>query len=329
MKSICIIGDNGHYHSVLEAVRENPSEYQTLCISPGFPGENISGLKNAVDSAGIGYREHGDYQTMLQNETFDAAVVCSEFNLHAEISLHAMKKGVHVLCEKPLCTTREDYERLSRYAGSVKVKISAMLAMRYEPQFYAAYKAIRSGEIGNVRLLQAQKSYKLGERPAFYRKRDSYGGTILWVGIHAIDWIQWLSGESFVSVSALHSNMENFGHGDLETTAAAQYAMTNNAIATVTCDYYRPDAAPTHGDDRIRVTGTKGVVEVRNDGAFLLNGKGSVTLPHDKKLNSFDDFIRYINGAADVRLDMEQSFAATLAALKALESADTGATVVF
>jgi len=44
-----------------------------------------------------------------------------------------------------------------------------MLNMRYEPALRAAYNAVRAGAVGEVRVLHAQKSYRLGTRPDFFR----------------------------------------------------------------------------------------------------------------------------------------------------------------
>ena len=62
---------------------------------------------------------------------------------------------------------------------------------------------MRDGTVGQIRLMNAQKSYKLGRRNEFYKIRSTYGGTIPWVGSHAIDWLYWFSGEKFESVLPL------------------------------------------------------------------------------------------------------------------------------
>ena len=43
-------------------------------------------------------------------------------------------------------------------------------------------------------------------------------------------------------------------------------------------DYLRPDAAPTHGDDRLRVAGSKGVLEIRDGRCILITQADG---PHD------------------------------------------------
>lgn len=51
-----------------------------------------------------------------------------------------------------------------------------MQTMRYEPTFYTAWRQVRQGKIGKVRLINGQKSYKLGTRPPFFYDPLCFGG---------------------------------------------------------------------------------------------------------------------------------------------------------
>src|SRR5690606_40743306 len=94
----------------------------------------------------------------------------------------------------------------------------------------------------------------------FFKTRKNYGGTIPWVGSHAIDWLHWFSGEEFQAVYATHSSLYNREHGDLEVSALCQFKFSNEVMGSVNIDYLRPQNAPSHDDDRIRVAGTQGEI---------------------------------------------------------------------
>ena len=329
MIKICIIGCEGHYDPVLEAAVKHPEAYEIAGIAPGSAEEDIAPLAQELRAIGLFCTVYDAYDVMLNAVKPDVAVVCPPFYLNAEVSLYALQRSIHVYCEKPLATTWRDYLLLEAAVRASDAQITTMLTYRYDPVFRAAHEAVRSGEIGTVRMLQAQKSYKLGCRPSFYRNRLTYGGTLPWVGIHAIDWIAWLSGERFQSVYANHSSWENSGHGELEAIAAAQFTMSNHCLATMTCDFYRPEAADTHGDDRVRVVGTKGIVEIIGRTATCLNHRGIVTLQPEQPMNGFEDFVRFTKGRSHPRLTPEASLYATKAALLALQSADTHSAVKF
>ena len=65
----------------------------------------------------------------------------------------------------------------------------------------------------------------------------------------------------FRSVRALQHCGER-SRGTLATAAHCIFALDSGAVASADIDYMRPEGAPTHGDDRMRAVGEKGVIEV-------------------------------------------------------------------
>ncbi|MFA6931085.1 MAG: gfo/Idh/MocA family oxidoreductase, partial [Lentisphaeria bacterium] len=175
-----------------------------------------------------------------------------------------------------------------------------------------------------------QKSYKLGKRPDFYRKRTTYGGTIPWVGSHAIDWILFFSGADFECVTAFHDASDNFEHGELEIVAHCLFRMKNGIIADAGIDYLRPASAATHGDDRIRIAGTQGVIEVINGRLLLIDANGSrelQVLPPEREL--FSDYVTELLTSRHALVDDADTIKLARAVLLARESADTCKTICF
>src|SRR5207244_10593595 len=114
---------------------------------------------------------------------------------------------------------------------------------RYDPGFATARRLIAEGAVGDVRLIDARKSYKLGKRDSFYRERSTYGGTIPWIGSHAIDWIMWLGGAAIESVTAQQSASHNDGYGTMERSAVFQFRLAGERFVSVSIDYLRPESA--------------------------------------------------------------------------------------
>jgi len=232
-----------------------------------------------------------------------------------------------VFCEKPAAITMEQFEAVSQALRGSSTKLYTMLTERFEPTFYTAYRAVADGLAGTARLIDARKSYKLGVRPEYYKSRETYAGTLSWVGIHAIDRIYRASGKRFQSVFARSSNGFNRGHGDLETSAVCCYEMEDGVLASFTCDYYRPAAAETHGDDRLRIVGTHGVIEVMDSIVRYLHGGGSEVLPLLEPPPIFEEFLRYIRTGESACLTTEDCMYTTYIALKTMESSDIGTIV--
>jgi len=352
---LCFVGTAGHVNVVTDAL-PHPS-WEAVAVCPAWPDEDISWLVSRLREKGQEVSLFNDYCRMLDEARPDAVVICGYNGQHGSMCIEAASRGIHIMCEKPLCTSMEEYEELTKALVRTGAKIAGMHTYRFHDVFAGAYEAIKGGEIGVVRLLDARKSYKMGRRPWHFTKRDTFGGILSWVGIHAIDWLRWLSGEEFVSVFAQQSALHNDDHGEMETTGVACFAMTGGVTAVMTCDYYRPGEAHTHGDDRVRIVGTKGVLEIMDGQAILLSGEGTgaavgaesgdVTTDAKAEIAAFGpskggrvitpvstvdaltDFTRLIRGERSVLLTQDDSLQATRAALLVTESADTSKLVCF
>jgi hypothetical protein len=116
--------------------------------------------------------------------------------------------------------------------------------------------------------------------------------------------------------------------GEMETTTATSFRMDNNGTATLHMDYSRPETAASHGDDRLRLAGTKGVAEYMSaTGVTLMTGsrKPMVVESLPPAGSVFVDFIRYAFGGAEPTLRLEEIYAACDATLAAHEAALEGA----
>ncbi len=322
---LCIVGSSGHYHYVLDPVRCNRNlSLEIAGIAPGSEGENIEGLHREVVNLGYKPLIYQDYRSMFDEINPDIAVINCYFGDLAKASREALARNINVFTEKPVATTLEDLESLKKTYEKSKKTFVAMLGIRYKPWFLTAHRYVEEGFIGEVRLLNAQKSYKLGRRGKNYKSREVYGGTVPWVGSHGVDWIRWFSREEFVSVYASHSSKDNRDHGDLEMTALCHFVLTNEVFASLTIDYFRPDSAPTHEDDRLRVVGTEGIIEVIKNKVLLIDDKipGIREIPLEPEGSIFLDFLKEVEGEGKCLVTAEDSFRVTEVCLKARQSAD-------
>ena len=184
-----------------------------------------------------------------------------------------------------------------------------------------------AGAIGKPLLVTGQKSYKLGRRPAFYADRALYGGTIPWIGIHVIDQALWLTGLSCKAVRGRHSRTANGGNGTMESAATVDITFQGGVEAQLHMDFLRPASAPTHGDDRIRIAGETGVLEVRGSRVWLIDGDhdGAEPLPAEPCEAIFDAFLRLCGDPSQRRDPIYRgidAFEATRIALAARDDAD-------
>lgn len=283
---VAIIGQSGHINYVLQEEQKN---FTLTGIAPGCSGERVD---PSLVTGEPGFREETDWKRLLDETKPDVVVVNTWYGYAPPVIIGALERGCHVFAEKPLAGTLEELERVEEAWGKSGKHLAAMFGIKYEAPFLKAHELIESGAIGQVRLLTGQKSYKLGRRPPFYSKRESYTGTIPWVGCHAVEWIYWLSGRKrAVDFTAFHSRIANGGNGDLEATAVCTMKLEEEILANVNIDYLRPQSAPTHGDDRVRVAGTEGILEVRGGKLHLIDSRGERIVPCGPEGSIFQDFL--------------------------------------
>ena len=57
-------------------------------------------------------KAYTDYKKMIDEIVPDVVHICTPHYLHAEMVVYALDKGVNVLCEKPLCISRDEIEQI-------------------------------------------------------------------------------------------------------------------------------------------------------------------------------------------------------------------------
>ena len=317
---ICIIGGCGHVYMIFEGIAASKGQH-VLCAYSGTEEDNINALHNMVQNAGIQAPYYTDYREMLDKEQPDICVVDNVFYRHSEAAAYALSKGITTFCEKPLAVSLPELDKVSSAAQSTGALLWAMQTARYDPLFYTARKLIKDGAIGDVLMLNGQKSYRLGSRPAFYHKRETFGGSIPWVAIHSIDTILSLVENKVESVYATHSVSGNQDHGELEASGQILLCFSDGVHAGINFDYLRPAAAPTHGDDRVRIAGTEGVLEVRAGQIHLIDKNGESQPELITPPSAWEAFADAHNGRPGL-ITTDSSIESTRIALLAREAAD-------
>jgi len=255
----------GYGHNILRHFPEG--EFSWAC--DGYDQEAL----NKAEAAGI-KNVFQDVETMLAEFTPDIVYVGSAYGRNGSIALRMLERGFSVVSEKPLATEAATFGHLVKATGGGKRGIVAELTMRGSPEITKVRELVQSGRIGSPVLIQAQKTYKFGnKRPSFYKEADLFGGIIPWVAIHAIDYAMWCSGLRYESVQATQGNRCFPDYPGMEDHAAMLFRMSGGVPCLITADFLRPRGAPSHGDDRLRITGSSGIVELRGDLVCVSDGE--------------------------------------------------------
>jgi predicted dehydrogenase len=291
---LALLGLDGHYGEILDPLPRLP-DVEIAAVSD--PDERkVAQLVRAPGFSSA--RAYTDYRRMLDGEHLDLVAVCNNNGERAAAILACVERKLHVIAEKPLATERADLDRVKEAVTRSGVRLSMLLPMRFTSPYLALQRIVSSGEIGEVAQIGAQKSYKAGERPAWMRRRATYGGTLPWIGIHMVDLMRWASGRDFTEVASFETKIGDFpGIGEMENSTATLFRMDNTGVATLRMDYLRPETAPSHGDDRLRLAGTRGIAEYQPAiGVTLVSAGRSPELVRDLPPDGsvFVDFVESV-----------------------------------
>lgn len=141
---------------------------------------------------------------------------------------------------------------------------------------------------------------------------------------HSLDIFRWVTGLDFTTVAAMHGNLGSPKLGETESYASILAQLANGASVTARLDYLRPTAAPTHGDDRLRIIGTKGLIEVNegNEAVSLITDEKTERIPFGETENLFVEFAKFLSGGPRPRISADDCFDITEVTLHSRESAD-------
>ncbi len=132
----------------------------------------------------------------LFKEKPDAVVIAAPTDLHYEIASAALSAGIHVLVEKPICSTIVQAERLAKKAEELGLVLAVGHIERYNPVVGFAKKALQGKEYGQLITASTRRVSSLPERV-----RDV--GVIMDLGIHDIDVLRYLVNSPVSSVYTL------------------------------------------------------------------------------------------------------------------------------
>ncbi len=317
----------GHYKYTLDPL---PEMSNVKLVAAAVPEPSQKANRNKFNSLPKGIKIYTDYREMLEKESLDIAAVYTQHGDTAETLIRCAKKGLHIYTEKPLTTNLKDLERVKKAVDEAGVVLTMMLNMRFDGHYRKVREIVQSGVIGEVTLATAQKSYKLGTRPDWVKSRESFAGTIPYIACHALDIIRWTTGLRFVKGSAFHNNVGRPELGAMENTANMILLAESGATVSIRLDYCRPDIASTWGDDRLRIAGTKGVVEVIGEKVTLITEtKKTHEVEPSESVSQFKNMVAAIEGKEELILSTEDAFRITELVLKLRNAADSQTMVVF
>jgi predicted dehydrogenase len=153
-----------------------------------------------------------DYRDLLGHDGLRAVVVAAPDDLHHEIAMAALDRGLHVLCEKPLANNAAHSGAMAAAADAAGVKHMVLFTWRFMPEYRQLRALIDEGRIGRVRQMTAHFIAGYALEPGYQWRFDGRraNGVLGDLGSHLIDLYRFLVGEVASVAADLRQAVEVF-----------------------------------------------------------------------------------------------------------------------
>lgn len=313
-----IYGSNGHQIHKLLANHEK-AELIAVCA---FRKENLpESLKN---NQALKYYE--SLEEMLDDPEIELISLCSPVRAaQTDDAIKCLKSGKHVYAEKPCALSENDLDRIIKTAEETGKKFHEMAGTAFEQPYLSARRLIKSGLLGTIVQVLAQKSYPYHDRRPQDEQVD--GGLICQVGVHAARFIEHVANVRIKDITAIETNLTNpDANGGLKIAASCMMTLENGGIATFIANYLNPPSFGSWGNEMVRIFGSHGFIEITDGGTrtrLVLNEKdmGSIDI-HEESHDYFNMFIEELQHNAMMPFAIEEELHPTRMVIRAKLSAD-------
>jgi predicted dehydrogenase len=229
--------------------------------------------KSAASAADLGVaRSYGSYAEMAQKEArrkdgIEAVAIVTPNHMHAPVAVEFLKRGIHVICDKPLTATLPEAKKLAKTAEASGVVFALTHNYTGYPMIRQAREMIAAGALGDIRLVNveyiqdwlAEPIEATGQKQADWRTdpaRSGAGGATGDIGTHAFNLANFVTG---LTLHELSADLQSFVTGRrVDDNGHIMMRYTSGARGTLWCSQV---ASGQENGLRLRIFGTKGGIE--------------------------------------------------------------------
>jgi predicted dehydrogenase/threonine dehydrogenase-like Zn-dependent dehydrogenase len=197
-----------------------------------------------------------DYTKLLNDEDVDLIVISTQHNSHAKFIVEALNAGKHVYCEKPLCLTLEELDKIERAYRNSKNELFCGLNRRHAPLIQQIKKNLKTDKIPAMYDYIANAGYIPNEH--WVHDVEAGGGRIIGEACHFVDVIQYLDSSKLLSLDVSFAQNEAY---PMKDNAIISLKFESGAIGTI---IYTSMGSKKYSKEQLRVFSNSVVCEMDN-----------------------------------------------------------------
>ena len=197
-----IVGLGGYGLGRIIPQFQNCQHSRLVALVSGDPAK----AKKVAQEYGVperGIYSYNDFDRIRDNPDIDIVYICLPVFMHAEYTIRAAQAGKHVMCEKPMAVSSAECEQMIAACRKAGKKLMIGYRSRFEPHNVEAIRLARAGAIGTIRYFRSEHGFVAGDANTWrMKKAQSGGGSLMDIGIYALQAARYTTGEEPVAVFA-------------------------------------------------------------------------------------------------------------------------------
>jgi predicted dehydrogenase len=201
-------------------------------------------------------RVYHDYKDLVRDPQIEAVTITAPNALHCEMTVAAAAAGKHVICEKPLCVTLAEADRMIEACRANGVLLLYAEELFFTPKYAKAKEMAGSGAFGKVHLIKQSEKHFGPHAEWFWDVKQAGGGALLDLGCHGIAFAYWFLGRP--KIISAYAHLGTYVHGDktqLDDEAVTIIEFAGKAFSIIENSWARRGGM----DDRVEVYGEGGL----------------------------------------------------------------------
>jgi predicted dehydrogenase len=245
-------------------------------------------------------KAYASYDEALDDEGVAAAFIALPPRDHFEWARKALRRGKHVIVEKPPFVTVSELDEVAAAAREVGRRVLVAENYYYKPITVRLRELIRAGAVGEVLFVHVNALKT--QQVSGWRASE---GALLEGGIH------WINFMSSLGLEVRSARAQRAGRGGVDRSAVVTFEYEGGAAGTL---LYSWEVPSTFGLRMSRIYGREGSIAFESNGAFLLATGKTLRLAIAPGLSDaggaramFDDFIRAIDEDREPEMSLERA----------------------
>jgi len=235
---VAVVGlGNLSLNEILPALTKT-TQCRLAALVSGHPdkAKRIAAQYGLPDGAIYSYQS---YDRIADNPAIEMVYVVLPNSMHAEYSIRAARAGKHVFCEKPMAISAAECEQMIAASRGAGRQLAVAYRLHFEPYTRELIRLARENVFGRIKIIDTAAGFAMGPDHGQWRldRKLAGGGSLMDMGIYALQAARYLSGEEPVAVTAQQTIVDRAKFRDIDESILFTLKFPSGVVANCSSSY--------------------------------------------------------------------------------------------